>query len=270
MPNKIENVIVLTALGLALFLMITASLGVRLASPFLSADVVGGCMLFICFYAMYWSLEIRRRLSSKIFRNQALGVALISLVLSVFVFLVFMDGLDINPALNVNLGQGIIGSVLPSATIFAIVYWIDASIRATQRTDPLSRDPLKWNYVRWVLWGLVLAFTIFGTILSFIIPNPNVSALLYNAATLPLLLAVPSGIVYISISLTKSGDKHARYHFGWFVLFLASIFVGWGIINPVSVGGGLAIGVLFGSYCLYRSARALGRLQHRIVSVSQF
>jgi hypothetical protein len=230
--------------------------------------------LAISLYAIYWSLDIRQGLSSRIYRNQALGMGLIALIIALFDFLVFMDGLDISPILNVTLGVGDIGTGLGALVVVAISYWVDISIRATQRSDPLLRDPLQWKYVRWFLWVMVLVFEVVAETLTIFFPNSTIanSILKTGGGGATIALAILCGIVYIPLSLRLSPDKSIRPHFTWFILFLVSIIVGFFFINSVayidctscySTGFGTGLAILFGSYCIYRSAKALGRLQQR-------
>jgi hypothetical protein len=270
MPNKVENAIIWTAFAISLFWLISSYFDLLLftRNGFLGGVVFGSCILLTCFYAMYWSFDIRHGLSSKIYRNQALGMALIALVLALFDFLVFMDGLDLNPVLNVTLGRGIIGTSLGTLVVVVLAYWIDVSIRATQRSDPLLRDPLQWKYVRWILWGMVFVFEIVSEALILLLPNSAItqSIVFAHGGGATILMAIFCGIVYIPLSLRISPDKSARAHFEWFVLFLASIFIGFFVIGGLTRAEiGLGLAILFGSYCLYRSARALGRLEHREV-----
>jgi hypothetical protein len=269
MPNKVENAIIWTAFAISLFWLISGYFDLLLftRNGFLRGVVIGSCILLICFYAMYWSFDIRHGLSSKIYRNQALGMALIALVLALFDFLVLMAGLDLNPVLNVTLGQGIIGTSLGSLVVVVLAYWIDVSIRATQRSDPLLRDPLQWKYVRWILWGMVFVFEIINELFYIFLPRSAISpsAVFSGGGGVTILIAIFSGIVYIPLSLRVSPDKIIRSHFLWFVLFLISVFVGFFAINRLAVHFGTALAVLFGSYCVYRSARALGRLEQRVV-----
>jgi hypothetical protein len=276
MSSKIENVIIWGSLLAFLAWLFASYFGFEpiIRNSFLSGIVAGTCILVICFYAIYWSLDIRKSLSSKIYRNQALGMALIAAVMALFDFLVFMDGLNINPALNVTLGVGVTGTSLGTVVV-AIAYWVDISIRATQRSDPLLRDPLRWRYFRWVLWSMVLVFEIFAEALIIFFPTSAIADSILNkgGGGATIILAIFCGVLYIPISLSVSPDKTIRSHFIWFVLFLVSIIVGFFFVNSIvyesfhSTGFGTGLAVLFGSYCIYRSAKALGRLQKRSVPV---
>jgi hypothetical protein len=242
--------------NLALLIVIIGAIGI----PTLA---VGAAIIALCCMAIYWSLEVRKGLSSRIFREQTLGTVFISILLAFFSFTVFMDGLFISPLLNVTIGKGPLGTGLVIAIGLTIIYWLDVSIRAAQRNDPLMRDPLRWRYVRWLLWGFSI-IEIPLTQLYTWFPNSSIIVQLANDAYLFwMAIVIVSGAVYLPLSLHNTPDVSSKAHFKWIVLFLVSIFIGAFVINPVAVGGGIAIGILFGSYCIYRSARALGRLQHR-------
>lgn len=272
MPSRIENSIIWASLAVSLVWLITGYLGLFsvTTNSFLAGVIIGGGILVICTYAIYWSFDIRHGLSSKTYRNQALGMAFIALVIALFDLLVLMDGLGISPVLNVTLGQGPVGTSLGALVVVVLVYWIDVSIRAVQCSDPLLRDPLRWRYFRWILWGLTFVFEIVTEALILLLPNSAItqSIVFTHGGGATIVIAIFCGIVYIPLSLRMSSDKSARAHFEWFVLFLASIFLGFFVISGLTranSGFGLGLAILFGSYCLYRSTRALGRLEHRIV-----
>jgi hypothetical protein len=148
-----------------------------------TAVVSGPLILVICFITIFRALWVRRGLTSKILRHQALGTALVSLSFALIDFFVFMDGLGINPSLNVYFGVGPLGIALPLVSLTAIGYWA------------------------------------YGAILGMLLER---------------------GVMQ------------------WVVLFFISIVVGL-IINstPYNAGTGLALGVIFGTFCLYEDVRDL-------------
>jgi hypothetical protein len=165
--------------------LITAVIGLSLASTSPTAGVVGWLILVMCVVVLCRVLWNRRGLASNALRREALGIALISLSFALVDLLVFMDGLGINPVLNVNFGQGALGIALPILVVAAILYWTTVSLMAAHETSMKRVE--------------------------------------------------------------------------WLVLFFVSIFLGLLVINPLTGNGGIGLagGVAFGSFCLYRSARDL-------------
>ncbi len=201
-------------------------------------------------YVIYWALEIRHALFVRLYRNQALGVALVA----VAVVLSTYGG--IAPAFSLPSG---VEDVTGAAVFFAFLllfYWIDISLRAARRSDPLLRDTLHWSQVRKVLWPLYLG--ILAILVVWIVLDLG-NFLLFLA---PPLIVVISGLLYLPTVARRSKDPVLRRHFVWFGLFFIGFFLaGFGELGnfPFDMEGDLLTiaGLLLSGYFLYRSARSL-------------
>jgi len=170
----------------------------------------------IYFYAGYWAFSIRHALAVPLYRRQALGIGFI--VLAIWTSLAEFAGVPRSLSLRIY---------APLTTFsfyflfFVIFYWIDASVLASRRSDPLLRDTLYWSKVRippwianFVIWGIPLLIigyaSIFGDITLLnemntgIFPNSIMGTLLgviYNV--LPLLVPI-SGLIYLPAIAVRS------------------------------------------------------------------
>jgi len=198
-------------------------------------------------YVIYWALEIRHALFVRLYRNQALGVALVALSLLFSVY----SGLP--PVVLTAFGI-----VLVFVGIFLVFYWIDISLRAARRSDPLLRDTLKWSKVRKVLWPLIIGLSVLF-IVGIILKLENLANFI---APFPYFIVIASGALYLPVAARRSKDPILRKHFIWFGLFFIGFLIagsGEGGNFPFILVGDLVTigGTLFGGYCLYRSARSL-------------
>jgi len=225
----------------------------------------------IYFYAGYWAFSIRHALAVPLYRRQALGIGFI--VLAIWTSLAEFAGVPRSLSLRIY---------APLTTFsfyflfFVIFYWIDASVLASRRSDPLLRDTLYWSKVRippwianFVIWGIPLLIigyaSIFGDITLLnemntgIFPNSIMGTLLgviYNV--LPLLVPI-SGLIYLpAIAVRSKWDRSLRRHFVWFapvVLFLFVFFLNF----PDSLVGHLVPGLIIAvtGFTLYKSAKLL-------------
>jgi hypothetical protein len=59
-------------------------------------------------------------------------------------------------------------------------------------------------------------------------------------------------------------DNTSKPYFRWFALFLVSFFLGVVVINPLTgeTGIGVGLGILFGSFCIYKCGFGLARLSN--------
>lgn len=201
-------------------------------------------------YVIYWALEIRHALFVKLYRNQALGVALVAvaIVLSAYG--------GIPPSFPLPASVEDVSSVAVFFAFILLFYWVDISLRAARRSDPLLRDTLHWSQVRKVLWPLYLG--ILAILAVWIVLNLG-NFLLFLA---PPLILVASGLLYLPTAARRSKDPVLRRHFVWFGLFFIGFFLaGFGELGnfPFDVGGDLLViaGLLLSGYFLYRSARSL-------------
>ena len=215
-------------------------------------------VLSIFSYAAYWAFSIRSVLASRLYRNQALGIGLIILSLGfTSLFVIVTQGNQI---------------FIPISWVVTLIifYWVDASMLAARRTDPLLRDTLRWSKVRFIVLGVnalgigvtavvTLATNNFGHGITQY--NPNLPTYYLFLLFLPVYATIGSAIAGPSTSARRSGDPALRKHLLWFGIS-GAVTLGLAITGPflrVPQLLGIVV-VLFApayGYCLYRSAKAL-------------
>jgi hypothetical protein len=215
----------------------------------------------IFFYAAFWAFNIRHALRIHLYRRQAFGVGVIVLALwsTVGIYSALQDVLSLQ-----------IFSVVSNLTWYflwlTLFYWIDASVLASRRSDPLLRDTLYWSKLRIPLWTVdLIAVGVTFSVLGYAEINGNVALLnqlafgnLDNAILnfvygLPVFLGLVCGVVYLSaVAVRSKWDRTLRKHFTWFALFL---LLSIGILGPLSLIG--PVSFLLAGFALYRSARSL-------------
>jgi hypothetical protein len=122
------------------------------------AIVSGPLVLLICLITILRAILVRRNLTSQFQRRQALGVELVSLSFALVVFFVFMDALDINPALNVNLGAGPLGIAIPLFVLVAIGYWAYGAVLGIPLAAQKGLKSIEWTVLFFVsiIAGLII------------------------------------------------------------------------------------------------------------------
>jgi hypothetical protein len=197
--------------------------------------------IFIFLFPAYWAFDIRRALAVRVYRNQALGIGLVSLA---FLFL----GIFISTSFSYNL------------SLIVIFYWLDASILAARRSDPLLRDTLRWSKLRSVVWAMNLIAIGVGAF--FVVSKGDISympsdAIWGNVVVLPDFAIPILALVFLPLVARRSGDSTLRRHIEWFGVFAVLQFVA--ILGGATIIGGASyfVGFAFGGYCLFRSARSL-------------
>jgi len=238
----------------------------------LFADIGILATLAISVYAAYWAFSIRRAMAIGVYRRQALGIGLVSLVFPLGFYL-GTEGI-----LPINLGEAFF--LEGYASFATLLYWIDASALAARRTDPLLRDTLHWTKVRIWIWALNLG-VIFAYLLVVLYANAagiasnNVVptwALATVAVTIFLTIFIDGafppilGAILLTIAARRSGDMALRANLRWFGLFGLFAFVATiaSIFSYPEHHSGIGLltyaGLLVGGYFLYRSARSLAPL----------
>jgi hypothetical protein len=197
--------------------------------------------LSVYIYPLYWALDIRRALAVHLYRNQALGIGLVSIS--------FMAA-EIDPT----------GTAYGIAVIVAF-YWIDASVIAGRRTDPLLRDTLHWSRLRYGLWALLVISYVPEFVNIVLTRNPyyTPSNSVFGALAVAGFLVAPvSGIVVLPLVAKRSRDPAFRRHVAWFGLSVAMPFAGI-IIGSVHDFYALQYFVSFAlqGFFMYKSARSL-------------
>ena len=226
-------------------------------------DVVGAMLSIVSFalgiiqfgifaYTVYLAFSIRRSLSVRQYRNQALGVGLVALA---WILLFF----DFSALLSAH--DYAYFTVVAGLIVMMLFFWVDTSVLAARRSDPLLRDTLHWRRLRVIIWVLVILATVAAASLAsyYQMDTGAEPQFMYNlgyglgVGFLPATIVVIAGIVVLPISAHRARDKFLRRSFEWFGAFVVVLpFVGATTI-PIETFAGLTIA----GYCLYRSARSL-------------
>jgi len=209
-------------------------------------------------YVAYTAIAMSRVLSNRVYRNQALGLAIVALlILELALVGTFVPSnyvvTDIVNALQL-LG-------IWFAFLIGFYYYIDASIEAARRTDPLFRDTLHWTRMRVGFWvydiGAAIVFPIAAAFGSYDYASGGFPAILQ--AGVPSFLVVFSGAVVLPIAIRRSKDMTLKKQLSWFAVYmilLVLIFFGGAFLPAYPIVVELAI-FLAGAYLLYRSATSL-------------
>ncbi len=235
--------------------------------------LAGGLLLLVL--AAYQASVIARALAVRLYRNQALGIGLVAVANFVLV-----AGQTIIVALQPPNGGGAYGTTANWPLIFftwiVLFYWIDASVRASRRSDPLLRDTLLWSRVRLAVWAVMLgsmaailiisAYLVATTGLSLVAQvtspyvQPGSRGILTFLAFFPPIIF---GAIYLPIAAYRSRDPTLRRHLSWFGMFILLYL---GVLLSFSLPfksfadlGGSEV-LLVAGYFLYRSARSLAPL----------
>jgi hypothetical protein len=229
-------------------------------------------------YAAYWAFSIRHALAVPMYRRQAFGIGFVVLavwaVIAVFV---------VQPTATTPLAT--IEQFSAFYFLFIVLfYWIDSSVLASRRSDPLLRDTLYWKKIRVSLWiAIIITTAIPFLILGYLAVAPNqalfdqvtagtiggpVASFILNDVVFNFPIVIPiCGLIYLpAIAARAKWDRSLRRHFLWFApasVVMLVIFFGpttgaastiGDIIKPLSI-------VIMG-YTLYRSAKALVPLNY--------
>ncbi len=235
--------------------------------------LIGGLAVLAAYgYAAFWAFNIRKGLTVNLYRNQALGIGLVSIGLAYFSF-AFDKLLDFVTTLLGNLGNDIGFGLLFFATL-PLFYWTDQSMQAARQSDPLERDQFHWIKVRRIIWT-VLLISLIGLTIDDIVSYrlaPSQSEimgpmLLVVLATLAIWgIPLASAAILLPFAWKRSSDVTFRSHLKWFAL--AAIMLGLGMVSLFWVGDALDDNafipsgiqfalLLLSAYFLYRSARAV-------------
>jgi hypothetical protein len=213
-------------------------------------------------YSVYWALNLRRLLSAQLYRNQALGAGLIAIAWACF-DLVATEGYT-------NSGRVVLTAL--AIVLVMTFYFIDSSVLAARKSDPLYRNTFHWRQLRFVVWPVIAISLLVLLVLALVSPSflldvvgnqPPVGAM---AALAIILVFVPffgtfgSALVLLPVSGRRSRDQTLRKNLEWFGLFGATI-IGF-LIMALLTDNQVSFYLLFvvGSYCLYRSTKSLAPL----------
>src|SRR5271155_839438 len=119
------------------------------------AIVAAVATLLVLLYGAYWAFEIRRALSVRLYRNQALGIGILAVSVGLAQF--YFTGSTFygwRPELS-------FGSILFFA--LTLLYWTNTSVRAARQSDPLLRDVFRWSRLRLSLLALIIAAVVYDS-----------------------------------------------------------------------------------------------------------
>ena len=214
--------------------------------------------LLLWFFSAFWAFSLARLLSVPLYRGQALGLGLVAVGWLAFNY-------------SFLLSNGLISNLIYPLVLLLTFFWVDASVLASRKSDPLYRNTLHWKELRWVLWPVLLGALVAWIAglavdpvgFQIVLPNgvnlngPPVASILL--LMLFLSVAIP-GPVYLLAAALRSKDRTLRRHLFWFGFFAVSFFffafVGGLTQQPVFFGAAYVVG----TYCLYRSAKSLAPL----------
>jgi len=209
-------------------------------------------------YVAYTAIAISRALSNRVYRNQALGVAAVSIIIvELSLWSVFGPNYVVT---------GIADAVQLLGVWFAFFigfyYYIDASIGAARPTDPLFRDTFHWTRVRLALWayivGAAIVFSLAAAVDKYNYGTGGTTPAFFQAG-IPTLIVIFSGAVVLPIAISRSKDKVLRRQLSWFATYMIWLILL--VVGPffISNAPNVAVLVVFlvGAYPLYRSATSL-------------
>jgi hypothetical protein len=230
-------------------------------------------------YAAYWAFDIRHALIVGLYRNQAFGLGVFSLVLILIAIPSPQPGSN---GILSNVTFGVAYTLVTSAFWLGVIYFVDATVLASRRSDPLLRDTLHWSKIRYVLWAFQIfnvSFILLGVIFSAITGNSSLATQIAQGnngaftstpaiiANLAWGAAFGSMIMFVPVAI-RARDPTLRRHLKWLALFAAVIGIFFIITATLSQSSFLfatPAGTLLGNtilfstagYFLYRSARSL-------------
>jgi hypothetical protein len=263
MPDRADYAALVLMAGGLMALVLTVELYPSILNS--GTNIVGVLVLSMIptyGYAAYWAFSIRQALAVRAYRKQALGIGL--------VILAFISTLGIYGSLSSLISLQLF-SALSTISWYALwgvlFYWIDASVLAARRSDPLLRDTLLWRWLRIPFWAVIVTalVVVFGylgygivtgnaTVLRDLLNLSSSDAILNTAILLPVVATFVGVILLPVIAFRIKWDRPLRMHFGWFGLFVGSLSLGFA--GPFGLGV-LTVLFFFGGFCLYRSAKSL-------------
>jgi hypothetical protein len=232
-------------------------------------------------YAAYWAFSIRHALAVPLYRRQAFGIGFV--VLAAWAIIAVFVVVPTATTLFANVVQF-------SAFYFLFIvlfYWIDSSVLASRRSDPLLRDTLHWSKIRVFLWIAIIITTAIPFLILGYISVTSSQALfdqlnsgtlggadfsfLLNVVVINFPIVIPiCGLIYLpAIALRAKWDRSLRRHFLWFApASVAMLLIFFGPTSGTGVFGEIVtpLVVVIMGYSLYRSAKALVPLSYVVSS----
>ncbi len=218
---------------------------------------IGVGVTVVCSYAYvaYSTTAIRRTLAVGLYRRQALGIELIAIGFTAIYLAGFLPYTGI---------LGFIGGGVFDTVALFLLYWVDSSILAARRSDPLVRDTLKWSGLRRIVWVVAVSdIAVTYGLAWYLSFGPDYGLLFSIIFPLPIYLAAFSGAIVVPIAARRTRDLTLRKNLEWFFVF---IVIQLGLQGGVSqlfasdvASAGLVNGValMIGFYPLYQSGKRL-------------
>jgi len=218
----------------------------------------------ISLYAAYWAFAIRRALVGRMYRNHALWLGAIGVLLAGTGFITYSNDPVFVYAVSIFYG----------ATFVVFLAFIDSTVRVARRSDPLLRSVLHWEKLRLLLWvdvgGLVVLNMIPAVNPSFASSVAGQVAGTLGWTTLGAILFVP-GAAALIVGTRRSRDPLVRESLKWLgvVLSMAVVLLLFYAIEGFVFGISqfdiyysypalpIAVPYILMAYALYRSARSL-------------
>ncbi|MDA4137175.1 MAG: hypothetical protein OK449_09310 [Thaumarchaeota archaeon] len=211
---------------------------------------------FAIVYASYWAFAVRHALVGRTYRSQALWLGVLTIL---FILVVLAP----TPT-----GNGLVADFLNNAPTVALTLglfaFVDSTVPIARRSDPLLRNIIHWEKVRFVAWAVLILVEIVTTFAE--IESNNTSS-----ATVAGLIAVALiGAPPMLVGARRSMDPNLRGSLKWFGLSLL-FFLGIIVVGVVETRLNLsnyyttssygeipyAAVLILVTYALYRSARSL-------------
>ncbi len=227
MANRIDTPLV-ALLSLAFVLS-----AITVIFPSSSALALVGIILA---YPAYWALDIRHALAVRLYRSQALGIGLVSIAFGVlFAYFAIFNSLP--PTSSLSSWLVVVQPLMVDFVFLPTFYWVDASVLAGRRSDPLLRDTLSWSRIRRLVWALLIFFAALLIVIFYSSTyQSNSSALNLEVLYVVVFTPLVSGSALLPIVAGRSRDPSLRRHLRSFALFLVSL---------------LAFTILFASFTAY-------------------
>jgi hypothetical protein len=245
--------------------------------------IFGPIVIALFFYAMYRALKVRRVLSVELYRRQALWAGANGLYWA-FLFLFTLSAsllYDSNPQLSTQI---VAVNIVELGTLYVALIldflWIDSSVNAARRSDPLVRDILSWRHLRIILWfaifiGIVVSFTFYALpIVNRLNGDPIMGVLSFWIVNSPVFYIVGlSSIVGLIISWSRAKDPILKRHLRWLFLYTIVLFTQGNlsllIYAPLSqqlllavLAGVLLTVAILNGLALFKTARSLAPISH--------
>src|ERR1700719_3382495 len=101
---------------------------------FIISNAIAYGSLLAIVYAAYWAFDIRRSLSVRLYRNQAFGLGVFSLVIMLAALPSPQPG---SSGILGNISFQVVYTLVTCVFWLGTIYFVDASVLASRRSDPL-------------------------------------------------------------------------------------------------------------------------------------